>query len=268
MSAAGVLDRDNSIHTYARQRLWCSVSPSWHRLKGIFLRNRQDITQKASDQNDDQQQGTDAAAYTPFKIKLHPVRVLMGSKEDKPATVLHLAGNPQAATSAHPAAAKQESSALQGDDVQSDLLKAHRAKPADLAPHGAASSDPAVDPDQAANGGVRLNKRARREAKKAAKAAAAADEGEADIAPVMLAAHEEDDAAAEAEPVKVVAPASHDEAWVSTSLTAQDVAAAEVSAWEEVHHKQDRRSRKKHVTGMLMEFLSAIIMHVLGACSS
>ena len=197
----------------------------------------------------------------------------MGQTEDETGTVLHLAGDPQEATSAHPAAAKHKSADLQDDDVQSDLLKAHRAKSAGLVPHRAASNDPAADPDQAANGNVKLNKRGRREAKKAAKAASAADEGEADITPVMFAADEEDDAAMKAEGVKAAAPATstHDELWGPISLTAQDAAAAaaaaEGSTWEKVHRKQDRRSRRKHVTGELMHFLSAVIMHVLAAWS-
>ena len=272
MSAAGMFDKDSSIRTNAQQYLQCSASPTWNRLKGIFLRNRKDITHKASVQMDDQQPSTDAVARMPFKIKLQPVRLLrfMGQTEDEPGTVLHLAGDPQAATSAHPAAAKHKSAALQGDDVQSDLLKAHGAKSAGHVPHRAASNSPAADPDQAANGDVKLNKRSRREAKKAAKAASAADEGEADLTPVMFAAHEEDGAAVKAEVVKAAAPATptHDELWGPISLTAQDAAAAaEGSTWEKVHRKQDRRSRRKHVTGESMHFLSAVIMHVLAAWS-
>ena len=271
MSAAHILVKDSSIHTYAEQRLWGSVSLSCHRLKGIFSCRRQDITLKASVQKGDQQPGTDAAAHSPWKIKLQPDRVLrfLGSKEDEPATV-HLAENQEAATSVHPAAAKHELAALRGDDVQSALLKAHRAKSADPVSHRAASSGLAAEPDQAANGGVKLNKRARREAKKVAKAAATEVESEADIAPVMLIAHDEDDAEAKAEPVKSVAPASpiHDEPQVpALSLTAQDAATAKASAWEEVSHKQDRHSSKEHAAGMLMNYLSSVIMHVLAAGS-
>ena len=270
MSAADIVVQDSSIHTHARQHWWGSVSPSWHRLKGTFLSNRQDICHKASVQKEDQQPGTDAAAHTPFKIKLQPARVLrfMGAKEDEPAAVVHLAGDPTAMGAAHLAVAKQGSAALQGDDVQSDLLKAHRARSADPVSHRAAGDGPAAEPDQTAHSDVKLNKRARREAKKAAKAAAAVDEGEADIAPVMLAANEEDDAVVEAEPVKAVSPASpaHGRPVVPTSLTAQGAAATEEAAWERVHHKQDRRSQKR-VAGVLMGFLSRVITHVPAAYS-
>ena len=271
MSAADILDRHNSIHTYAQQRVWGSVLPPWHCLKGIFLRIRQEVTHKASVQKHDQQPETDAAARLPFKIKLQPVRVLrfLRSNQDKLATALHLAENPQASTSVHPAATKHESAALRGNDGQSDLLKAHRGSSADPVPHRAASNGPAAVPDQAANGDFKLNKRARREAKKAAKAAAAVIEGEADIAPVMLAAHQEDDAEVEAEAVTAVTPASpaRGAPRVAANLKAQDVAAAKGPAWEEVHHKQDRRSSKQPVAGVLTELLSTIIMHVLAACS-
>ena len=183
-SAAGILDIGSSINTYFRRRFQCSPPPSaWHWLKGLFSCNRQATTHKASVQESDQQPGEDAAAHTPFKINLRSVKVLRfkGPREDKPSGVVQLAGVPQAIEAVHPAAAKQGSAAEQCNGVQSGLLKAHRAEPADPVPHRAVRNGPAAEPDRVAQSDVKLNKRACREAKRAAKAAAAAFEGENDV---------------------------------------------------------------------------------------
>lgn len=137
------------------------------------------------------------------------------------------------------------SAAEQGGDVQSDLVKAHRAEPATPSPHRAVGNGPAAEPDQAAYSDPKPNKRERREAKKAAKATAA--KGEADIAPVlpMPTADEQDTAAVEAEPGKAVAPVApaYHAPRLPTTLTFQDATAAKGRDGEDVHNKQGR-----HVT--------------------
>lgn len=235
MSAAGMFHLGGTTDTYTHRRWWCWTAWFWHWPKGIFSCNRQGITHTAPMHKGDQQPGTNAAPYTPSKIKLQPIRILryLGSKDDKPATeAAHLA-----------AAAKHVSAAEQGGKVQSDLVKAHRAEPATPSPHRAGGSGPAAEPDQAANSDLKLNKRERKEAKRAAKAAAAAM-GEADTAPVLRVptAREQDAAAVEAEPVKAVAPLppAYHAPRLPTTLMFQDATAAEGFEGEDVHHKQGR----------------------------
>ena len=245
-----MFERGHSVHTPSTEQLESSSLPSpWSWLKRLFSFNKQDGAASVQEQGSSGSQPDTDAQDTHIDIT-PPV------KEDQPSSrVVHLAAGPQAPSPAHLEAAKQGSAAQLGDDAQPDLLKAHRG----------AASDSAAEPDQAAQGGAKPNKRKRRAAKRAAERAAAAAaeaaalaQSEADNAHALPIVHEQGGAAGKGDAVKAAAPTLPTLEEPAAPPTSKAAAPALHSAVQAdtvapaVTHKKEEPPRNKHVTGMLM----------------